>query len=293
MNTAEEILNRANKIIPINKTSSIVLALLMLIILWGGVRSCSQNPKWDRSKTFVIARDPSWYPLNLMGKEKNVLAFTNDLLLSIAKERGVRLELISVTANSLFEGLEFNQYNGIISSILPNPMNNQIYNFSDPFFFTGPVLIVPIDSKITSFEQMSDKVVGIPENPNITFNIGKYKTFYKPFSSITEAFHALYLDQVDGILLPAMQAYAYIDTFHKGAFRVITTPLSDQGLRLVTKQTEQSQYVIEEFNAGLQKMFKDGTYSVLCKKWGLIDPFAKDTNNKLDDSDKKNDRINN
>ncbi len=274
MGKIDDIIKELNKIIPVNKAGGIIIALFSLVVLWGGIRSCSNTPGYDPSKIFVIARDPSWYPLDLMGKEKSVVAFTNDLLLYIAQEKSVRLQLISVSANAIFEGLESEKYNAIISSLMPNPENNQIYNFSDTFFFVGPVLIVPTESTITSFDQMSDKVIGIPSNPNISINIGRYKSFYKPYENMTEAFTDLYRNGIDGILLPVMQANTYIDTFHKGAFKIVSVPLSDLGLRLVAKQSNESDYVLHLFDEGLKEAIKNGTYNALCKKWGLINPFT-------------------
>lgn len=273
MHITEKVYNEAKKIMAFNKNSLLIVLLLLILIIGGGIRSCSKAGSIDLTKTFVIARDPSWYPLNLMGKNQNVLAFTNDILLTIAKDKGVRLELLSISANRLDLGLDSGDYDGIITSLMPNPENNRYFNFSNTIFFIGPVLIVPKTSKITSLQQMTNKIVGIPSNLEITVDLNKFTAIFKPYGNIKAAFTDLVKNHLDGIILPVMQAYNYIETFHKGSFKIVSTPLNDEGLRLVTLQTLRSEYVIKEFNDGLKTLIENGTYDTLCKKWGLINPF--------------------
>lgn len=273
MSKIKDIIKQVKKTIPINKISLSLMALCMLFLIWGGIRACTRSPIIARTHLYVIARDPTWYPLNLMGKEKTVLAFTSDLLLTIAKRRMVKIEVISVSSNYLFEGLNEKDYGAVISSLPPNALNNQFYNFSNPFFYVGPVLIVPNNSDINSLDGMNRRVIGVRRDASVSFNITQYNAYYKPYDSMTMAFDDLYSDRIDGIILPVMQAYTYIDTFHKGRFKVVTSPLDDQGLRLVTRQTYLSEFLIEEFNQGLQELIDDGTYQALCDKWGLINPL--------------------
>jgi polar amino acid transport system substrate-binding protein len=274
MSKLQEIIKQVKKTIPINKVSVTLMAICSLLLIWGGIRACTNSPILGRTHLYVIARDPTWYPLNLMGKNKTVLAFTSDLILTVAKRRNVRIEVINVSSNFLFEGLNEKEYGAVISSLSPNPLNNQYYNFSNPFFYVGPVLIVPAESDIDSLKGMTNKVIGVRRDANVSFDITKYNAYYKPYDSMTMGFEDLYRDRIDGIILPVLQAYTYIDTFHKGRFKVVTSPLDDQGLRLVTRQTYLSEFLIEEFNEGLKEIIEDGTYQALCDKWGLINPLS-------------------
>lgn len=274
MSKLKDLLDQVKKIIPINKLSVSLMVVCTLLLIWGGIRACTQVPLVARTHLYVIARDPTWYPLNLMGKEKTVLAFTSDLLNTIAKRQNVRIEIVNVSSNYLFEGLSEKEYAAVISSLAPNALNNQYYNFSNPFFFVGPVLIVPADSEIESLKGMTNRVIGVRRDGSVNFNITKYNAYYKPYDSMTMAFEDLYRDRIDGIILPVLQAYTYIDTFHKGRFKVVTSPLDDQGLRLVARQTYLSEFLIEEFDTGLQEIIEDGTYQALCNKWGLVNPLS-------------------
>lgn len=279
MSKLQELLGQVKKTIPINKISVTLMVICSLLLIWGGIRACTKAPLVARTHLYVIARDPTWYPLNLMGKDKTVLAFTSDLLNTIAKRQDVRIEVVDVSSNYLLEGLNEKEYGAVMSSLSPNALNNQYYNFSNPFFFVGPVLIVPADSDITSLTKMDNRVIGVRRDANVSFNITKYNAYYKPYDSMTMAFEDLYRDRIDGIILPVLQAYTYIDTFHKGRFKVVTSPLDDKGLRLVARKTYLSDFLIGEFNTGLQELIDDGTYQALCNKWGLVNPLSIRKNN--------------
>lgn len=270
MSKLQDLSSHLKKIIPINKISVSLMLLCSILLIWGGIRACTGLPTAPRSHVYVIARDPTWYPLNLMGKEKTLVAFSNDLLLTIAKRRDVRIEVIDVSSNFLFQGLNDKNYGAVLSSLTPNPVNKQDYNFSEPFFFVGPVLIVPANSDIKSLQATSGLVIGVRRSDSLVFDTTKYNAYYKPYDAITMAFNDLQHNRIDGIILPAIQANNYIDAFNKERFKIVTFPFDDQSVRIVARRTYLSDFLIEEFNAGLHEMIKDGTYRTLCDKWGLM-----------------------
>lgn len=270
----QELYSKLGKSVPINRVSLSLMLLSLLLLLFGGIRACSRSEREiARAHLYLIARDPTWYPLDLMGKEKSMLAFTSDLILTIAKRRQVKLEIINVSSNYLLEGLKEKEYGAVISSMPPTALSNKTYNFSTPFYTIGPVLIVPVDSTVQSLKEMKNSVIAVNRNADLTIDITDYNALYKPYDSMTKAFNDLYNGRIDGIILPVMQAYTYIDTFHKGRFKVITEPLNDEGLRLVTRQTLFAEFLITEFDEGLKEIISDGTYQTLCDKWGLVNPM--------------------
>lgn len=268
----EEFFKQIRKVVPLNKMSISLMFVCMFFLVWGGIRACSAPVGRNPEQLYRIARDPTWYPLNLMGKEKNVLAFSNDLLLMIAKMQKVRLELVSVDSSLLFEGLDKNDFQAVVSSMMPNVLNSRRYSFSDPFFFVGPVLIVRADSTVKSLEEMKNMVIGIKSDAPVALSVSKYPVYYRSYTSMTDAFNDLYQKRIDGLLMPILQADTYINTFHHNEFKVVTSPLTDEGLRLVARKNPISEYLLDQFNLGLLQMFEDGSYSALLKKWDLIEP---------------------
>lgn len=275
----DEFIKQLKKVVPLNKFSISLMLVCVAVLVWGGIRACTGLNGPDPNQLYRIARDPTWYPLNLMGKEKNVLAFSNDLMLTIAKRQKVRLELVSVDSGDLFEGLDRKDYNAVLSSLTPNVLNSRQYTFSDPFFLVGPVLVVPSDSKIKSLSEMQNKIIGIRSDAPVALSITKYPVYYKTYTSMSDAFKDLHMNRIDGMLLPLLQADTYINTFHHSEFKVVGTPLTDEGLRLIARKTALSEYLLDTFDAGLKEIMADGTYSALMKKWGLVEPIKPEIDN--------------
>ena len=82
-------------------------------------------------KTYRVGIDPSWYPVDLKGKEANVYAFANELLAAIGKEEGVFFKRVTTSWDNLIYGLKEKHYEGMLSSMKPRVFLERTYTFSD------------------------------------------------------------------------------------------------------------------------------------------------------------------
>jgi len=151
----------------------IFLVIITLLALFGIFKFCSRIGVPIKS-VYTIARDPSWYPLELLGKEKNMLAFSDELISAIAKKEKIRIELLLTGPNVLFEGLDNDEYDGVLAALSPNVVNKEKYLFSEPFYLVGPVLILPQKSQVKSLDEMANKVVGVRSGSSIMYNVIQY-----------------------------------------------------------------------------------------------------------------------
>lgn len=254
-----------------------VLIFLSLLITWGLIRSCS-HPEHMRKKLYYIGRDSTWYPQQLMGKERNLKAFTNDIMAAIAKETQLHFEWIETGPVALIEGLDNGNYDAIISAIRPNFINRNKYIFSDLFFELGPVLIVKQTSSAKSLKDMQDKTIGIRTGSFLIFNTIKeggahaYNFLITSYDNANKALESLDKNQMDGVIMEAIPAYAFTEGFYSDRLKIVTPPLTDEGLRLVALKEQDSQELISDFDKALRKLKDDGTYDKLISKWNLIDP---------------------
>lgn len=259
------------------KRSIGILIALALLAIWGLVRACSHQETL-RKRVYTIGRDSSWYPLQLFGKDRNLQAFTNDLIWAIAQETKLRFEWLATGPGSLLEGLNDGYYDAAISSLRQNFINRDKYVFSDLIFGTGPVLIVQQDSTATSLKDMEDKTVGIRSGSYLIFNTIKesgahaYNILITTYDNVNKALESLDKNQIDGIIMDAIPAYAYTEGFYAGKLKVVTPPLTDEGLRLVALKSAASDELIKDFDDALRKLIENGTYDQLIDKWNLVDP---------------------
>lgn len=241
-----------------------LLGLLLLIIL----SACDSSSVFG-PKTYIIARDPTWYPMDFMGKGDNVLAFSDELLTQIAHIEDIEIEI----GNATWEGVVFDlwkhEFDGILSTLDPTDANEAMYDFSNPYLYIGEVLVVRCNSDILSLKDMNNKIIGVRSNSLSLLTIEQFPGIVtRSYNNVAKAMEDLEYSRLDGVVLEILPAYTFVNSIYRDKLRVCTIPLTQQGLRLVTiKNTDPS--LIEHFNDGLKKLKENGSYDLLLRKWGL------------------------
>lgn len=244
---------------------SFLLLMSMILMLIGGA-GCSKS----KSKVYQVAIDQSWYPLDLIGKGAAVFAFSDDLLMSIAEDEDLVIQVYPVSWDSLLSSLNQGRADGAMSSNLPVAQYQDLYSFSEPYLLLGPVLVTRASSNYTSLGDLSDKEVGVltgattvllaEQNPAILIRY---------FEKYTTALDQLTAGTIDGLIMPRLLADAYVKDIYSGSLKIATPPLNNDGLRLMTLK-DKNQELLDSFDEGLKKLKDNGTYDQLLKKWNIL-----------------------
>ncbi|MBA3722522.1 MAG: transporter substrate-binding domain-containing protein [Parachlamydiaceae bacterium] len=243
---------------------------ILIIFLFFLFRGCSDSVSKDQ--LFHIGRQNSWPSVNLMGKEKNVAAFTDELLSAIAMKEHLNMSLTLTSPNDLMSKLQDSQFDAIITNLQPEPAIERQYVLSNPFFLLGPVMVVPTESELDTWEELKYKIIGIMSQSPILLEISKDASIrLKLYDDIPKVLSDLFEQKIDGAILPALPAYIYIRSFYPGQIKIATSPLNKDGLRLVALKTDSGKFLIDEFNKGLAEIKTDGIYQKLIDNWGLVD----------------------
>lgn len=246
--------------------------LLLSLLLFLLFRTCTSNN--NEFIIYKIGQDPQWESMDLMGKEKNMTAFTAELFNRIAQDQKIGFSFFFAQPNELRETLDDGIIDGAITSTLPTPKLQKKYLFSEPFFLSGPVLIVSKDSPINDWKKIQKQVIGILSSAPPIFEIQSEQNNFqlKGYDNALRALNDLKEFKIDGVILPALEAYTYTSTFYPDELKVATVPLTSEGLRLLTLNNQKGKIIIERFNEGLDRLEKDGSYEAIIEHWGLIDP---------------------
>lgn len=238
-----------------------LFALALLVI-------CSCGGKSSRYD-FEIAFDPSWHSFNLPGRETSLTLFTLELVEAIGKEEGISLGIFNQGWSSLMFGLQQGSYNAIPSTMQPYLFYQKMYDFSQPYLLTGPVLVVAVNSSQQSLDQMTGKIVGIIQGSSSALILEKYPgIIQRTYGSIQAALIDTAKGSIDGAIVDILTAEAFTQDLFQGQLKIASAPLTQEGIRLVALHG-QADALIDHFNRGLASMKKKGTYSALLKKWNL------------------------
>lgn len=260
------------KLLPISKHywRHRLLAPLALLLFFALVwRSCS-TAMAEEKEDFLVARDTTWYPFALQGLEQNMIGFTDDLFRAISKKARMSITLVDVSSKGLLTGLDQLKWDGALSSLEPTPSNKERYIFSEPFYISGKVLIVPLHSSISSWEGIEGRVVAIEKRMSLPAEIANHQAIFTPYSSMNSALDDLVKNNVDAAIMDFAPAYVYLQSLYRDQLKIATTPLMRGGLRLVARRNPDGVRLVQHFNEGFEELRGSGQFQQLLTKWRLL-----------------------
>lgn len=245
---------------------------VILLIIFGTYRAFRYvNPA--APDVYRIGVDTSWYPLALFGKEHNMTAFTSDILYSIARNQSIKVEMVRAGPKRLMELLEDELVDGIMTSLLPEGGLTDKYYFSDPYYRYGAVLVVRKDEDVHSLVELSKKSIAVRSNSPILYRLPlDPETSVVPYDNYFTMLQALADRKVDGVVMDQLLYYLYFGSLYRDLFKVVTRPMTSEGLRLMALKENYTEELIEMFNTGLKNIKEEGTYNKLLAEWDLYDP---------------------
>ncbi len=218
---------------------------------------------------YSIGKDPSWFPMRLEEWATPINGFAGAVVQELAEVEHRPFKMVDVAWNQLFEGLEEKDYDAVLTTLPPNVMSLSRFDFSEPLMLLGPVLVVAASSSVTSLEEMRGKIVSVnPYDDSVLIAQSYPLAAIEMYESVPTALEEVQSGEVDGALIPFLDAYSLVDTRFASSLRVATPPLSDKGIRLITLKGENRE-VIEHFNEGLKRMKRHGDYNRLWRKYNL------------------------
>lgn len=239
--------------------------LFLLCVLPLACTGCS----FQKKKSYLIGIDPSWFPLELQGREARLFAFSHDLLTEIAHFEKIRVQEVYRSWDNLALGLEEKKYDAILSSIYPHLYEQTKYSFSDLYIHTGPVLVVKKQTELNLSDRLAQKEIALYSKEMQPLLVQIYpQASIRLYPTFPEVVEALVNDIADVAAMGHLLAIFYTKHSYKEKVKIATPPLSEAGLRLITLHEEQNE-LIETFNRGLAHLKNSGAYDLLLKKWDL------------------------
>ncbi len=260
------------RLVQLKSIRFIAISLGLIFVVLMLVHFCSSSSD-SSAKFYRLARSTTWSSLDLSGKEPNMRAFTDELINDIAFSEKLTIRLMTQNQANLLEGLEGKFFDAILMIVTPNAVLTEKYNMSNPVFITGPVLIVAKNSLVKSLTDLEGKSIGVSRNSSYIFKLNQVANLYLvSYDNMVAALEDVVLGNLSGVVMNAQLAYTYTQAFYKDQLQVVTKPLTDEGIRLLTLWGKPGDYLIEHFNTGLKQLKDTGEYERLINKWDLNNP---------------------
>ncbi|MTV36614.1 transporter substrate-binding domain-containing protein [Duganella radicis] len=105
--------------------------------------------------TLKVALEGTYPPFNYKEKNGELAGYDVDVAKLLASKLGLKVEFVSSEWASILAGLAANKYDVIISQVGINPKREQAFDFSQPYIYSVPQLIVR-NNETASYKALTD-----------------------------------------------------------------------------------------------------------------------------------------
>ncbi|CAM4003464.1 ABC transporter substrate-binding protein/permease [Catellicoccus marimammalium] len=131
---------------------------ILLLMLLGLFFSWSVNAA---EKEYKIGMDVTYAPFEFTNDKGKLEGIDVDILKAIAKEEHLKLQLDTIGFNGAVQAAEAGQINGIMAGMMITEERKQHFNFSNPYFKSGVVMISKPGSRYTSLASTRGQKIAI------------------------------------------------------------------------------------------------------------------------------------
>ena len=141
----------------------------LLILVAALVASFFSVAMAEEEKVIVVGMEGTYAPYTYYSEEGELTGFEVDVANAIGEKIGYKVEFAPGAWDSLFPALDGGTIDVIMNQVTITEARLEAYDFSTPYIYTRPILIVAADNEeITSFEDIDGKKAaeGLTSNYN-------------------------------------------------------------------------------------------------------------------------------
>src|SRR3546814_882757 len=166
-----------------------------------------------RAADLVVATDTAFVPFEFKEGDEYV-GFDIDLWDAIAQEIGVTYTLQPMDFNGIIPALQTKQVDVALAGITIKEERQKVIDFSDGYYDSGFLLMVPADSAITGADDLKGKTIAVKTGTSATDYAKEHftETELRQFPNIDNAYLELQTGRVDAALHDTPDVLYYVAT---------------------------------------------------------------------------------
>ena len=221
-----------------------------------------------KKKKYKISSDSSFAPFVFQNDQIKYTGIDMELIKAIAKDQGFTLEISNPGFDAAVSDVQNGNADGMIAGMTVTDARKATFDFSDPYYTTNSILAVQESSKISSYEDLKGKTVGVKNGTaSQTFleeNKSKYGYKIKTFSDGASMYDSLNSGSVAAIMDDEPVIKYAIKQGRKFKTPIEGTPSCQTAFAV---QKDSNPELIEMFNNGLANLKESGEYQKILDKY--------------------------
>jgi glutamine transport system substrate-binding protein len=223
-----------------------------------------------RAETLVVAVDTAFVPFEFKQGDKYV-GFDIDLWDAVAKELKLDYKLQPMDFNGILPALQTKNVDVGLAGITIKDERKKAIDFSDGYYDSGFMLMVPANSPIQGAADLKGKQLAVKTGTSAA-DYAKANfagTELRQFPNIDNAYLELQTGRVDAAMHDTPNVLYYIATAGKGKVKAV-------GAQMMAHQYgigfPKGSPLVAQVNGALAKIKADGRYTTIYKKWFGTEP---------------------
>lgn len=250
------------------KMKKIISTILMSSIIALSFAGCSSSDNASNGAQsgliedgkLYVATSPDYPPFEYM-EDGELAGFDIELIQNIAEEAGLEIEFGTLDFENVISAVQAGQYDVGVSGFSENPERQVL--FSDPYYVTAQVALLPLDSEITSASQLEGGKLGAglgttaqPTAEELSDDVTLVPT--------STGFPMLLAGQIEAYICDSAVAESAAAT---GKYKVLDEPLTEEAFCIIFEENNQA--LADNVNAILVNYMETEEYQELLDKYGL------------------------
>jgi len=220
----------------------------------------------------VVATDTAFVPFEFM-QDGEYVGFDIDMWTMIAEELELEFDLRPMDFNGIIPGLQTGQVDVALAGITIREDRAEVIDFSDGYYDSGFLIMVPADSDIESSADLAGKTLAVRTGTSAADYARENftDTELRLFPNIDNAYLELRTGRVDAAMHDTPNVLYYIATAGDGQVKAV-------GEQMMAHQYgigfPKGSDLVEPVNQVLANMREDGRYDEIYMKWFGTTPPA-------------------
>jgi glutamine transport system substrate-binding protein len=220
----------------------------------------------------VVATDTNFPPFEFKDpKTGQHVGFDVELWAAIAKEAGLDYELQPMAFKGIVPGLQSSQLDVGIAGMSITEERKMVIDFSDGYYDSGLLLLVPTESSIKGLADLADKTVATKTGTTSVDFLKETspQTALKLFPNDNAMFMELMTGGVDAVMFDKPVVESFLSKSGDGKVKVVGDLYSGQPYGIGFPKGSP---VVEKVNAALATLKANGEYAKIYEKWFGVAP---------------------
>lgn len=218
-------------------------------------------------KKITIGTDATYPPMEFKDETGNLVGYDMDLANEIAKEMNINVEVKDIPFDKVFEALDSNQIDAIISSVTITNERKEKYSFSEPYINAGQVMLTLRTTQGIQWTtaDLAGKRIGVQNGTTSEEEALRYveKNLVTSFADYPLAVTALNAKQIDVVIVDLTAAKGIVD--ENPNLQIVSDPFTNEYYGIVFRKD--NSFLKSGVDKAILSLQKRGILNNIKQKW--------------------------